>query len=48
MRLDKKAHSGQHRLILMHGMGRAFIAENIPESVIAESIDACRNGENLT
>ena len=45
MRLDKKVHSGQHRLILMHGMGRAFMAENISENLIAESIDACRTGE---
>lgn len=45
MRLDKKVHSGQHRLILMRGMGDAFIAEGIPEAVIAESIDACREGE---
>lgn len=45
MRLDKKVQSGQHRLILMRGMGDAFIAEGIPEAVIAESIDACREGE---
>lgn len=41
MRLDKKVHSGQHRLILMRGMGQAFIAENVPENAIAETIDAC-------
>ncbi|KAA3650167.1 MAG: 3-dehydroquinate synthase [Proteobacteria bacterium] len=44
MRLDKKAQSGQHRLILMRGMGQAFIAADVPEDVIAESIDACREG----
>lgn len=41
MRLDKKVHSGQHRLILMRGLGQAFIAENVPENAIAETIDAC-------
>jgi len=45
MRLDKKAQSGRHRLILMTGMGQAFIAEGVPEAVIADSIEACREGE---
>lgn len=45
MRLDKKVQSGQHRLILMRGMGEAFVANDISESVIAESIQACRQGE---
>src|SRR5690554_1489311 len=45
MRLDKKVQSGQHRLILMRGMGQAFVAENIPETAIAETIHACREGD---
>ncbi len=45
MRLDKKVQSGQHRLILMRGMGDAFVANDISESAIAESIQACREGK---
>ncbi len=45
MRLDKKVHSGKHRLILMRAMGEAFVADDISENAIAESIMACREGD---
>ncbi|MCX7544169.1 3-dehydroquinate synthase [Marinicella gelatinilytica] len=46
MRLDKKVQSGQHRLILMRGMGRAFVANDIAEKVIIETIRACSEGDS--
>lgn len=41
MRLDKKVQSGQHRLILMKGLGQAFIANGIKENDILAAIRAC-------
>ncbi len=41
MRLDKKVQSGQHRLILMKGLGQAFIAKGIEENDILNAIRAC-------
>lgn len=41
MRLDKKVQSGKHRLILMKGMGQAFIADGVAEPDLLAAIEAC-------
>ncbi len=41
MKSDKKAINNQHRLILMHGLGGAFIADNITDESILAAIKAC-------
>lgn len=40
MRLDKKNLSGRLRLILWHGLGRAFIAPDVDEAAVLESLHA--------
>ncbi|WP_154222514.1 3-dehydroquinate synthase [Marinicella rhabdoformis] len=42
MRLDKKVQSGKHRLILMKGLGQAFIETGVEESDLLKAIEACR------
>ncbi len=42
MRLDKKVQSGKHRLILMKGLGQAFIETGVEESDLLKAIKACR------
>lgn len=41
MRLDKKVQSGKHRLILMKGLGQAFIETGVEESDLLNAIKAC-------
>ncbi len=41
MRLDKKVQSGKHRLILMKGMGQAFVADGVAEADMLAAIEAC-------
>jgi 3-dehydroquinate synthase len=41
MRLDKKALSGQLRLILWRGVGRAEVVSSVPDARILESLKAC-------
>ena len=38
MRLDKKAVSGNLRLILWHGIGKAFIADNVDAALLQDSL----------
>ena len=41
MKSDKKVINDQHRLILLKGMGQAFIAEGIKDADILQAIKAC-------
>ena len=41
MRLDKKLQSGKHRLVLMKGLGQAFIETGVEESDLLSAIKAC-------
>ncbi len=41
MKSDKKVINDQHRLILMRGLGAAFIAEGIKDSDIVSAIQSC-------
>ena len=41
MRLDKKVQSGKHRLVLMKGLGQAFIETGVEESDLLSAIKAC-------
>ena len=41
MKSDKKVINDQHRLILMKGLGGAFIAEGVKDSEILAAIQSC-------
>jgi 3-dehydroquinate synthase len=41
MKSDKKVINDQHRLILLKGMGQAFIAEGVNDSDILQAISTC-------
>jgi 3-dehydroquinate synthase len=44
MKADKKVINDRHRLILMKGLGQAFIAEGITDDDIMAAIIACQDG----
>ena len=44
MKADKKVINDRHRLILMKGLGQAFIAEDITDDDILAAITACQDG----
>ena len=41
MKSDKKVINDQHRLILMKGLGGAFIAEGVKDAAILTAIQSC-------
>lgn len=41
MKSDKKVINDQHRLILMKGLGQAFIAEGVKDAEIIQAINTC-------
>ena len=44
MKGDKKVINDRHRLILMKGLGQAFIDEDIHDDDILAAIKACQAG----
>ncbi len=43
MMRDKKVLSGQLRLVLPTGIGSASVVSDVPEAMIQQAIDFCRN-----
>ena len=43
MMRDKKVLSGELRLVLPTGIGSAEVVKGVPESIIRQAIDFCRN-----
>ncbi|MFC3192773.1 3-dehydroquinate synthase [Marinicella sediminis] len=46
MKADKKVINDRHRLILMKGLGAAFIAEGIANEDILTTIESCQEGQS--
>ena len=39
MRQDKKVRGGRIAFVLLRGIGRAFVSDEVPESVLADFLD---------
>lgn len=42
MEIDKKVQDGRLRLVLLHALGQAYVADNIDSSLLHETLAACR------